>query len=113
MQVSVSGSPETDPLVVRVQGDVDVTTAPTLRSELSRLLAARNARVVLDLSDVPFLDSTGLGVLVGRLRSVRLAGGDLVLVIRDERVLRNFAITGLDRVFMISPTCDKALSTFG
>ncbi|MEO8850418.1 MAG: STAS domain-containing protein [Allobranchiibius sp.] len=111
MQVSVSGSPETDPLVVRVQGDVDVTTAPALRAELARLLAARNARVVLDLSDVPFLDSTGLGVLVGRLRSIRLAGGDLMLVINNERVLRNFAITGLDRVFVISPTCEKALAT--
>lgn len=110
MQVSVFGSTETDPLVVTVDGDVDVTTAPALRAELARLMAGRNARVVLDLSDVPFLDSTGLGVLVGRLRSIRLAGGDLMLVISNERVLRNFSITGLDRVFHISSSRDEALA---
>ncbi|MBO1766124.1 MULTISPECIES: STAS domain-containing protein [Allobranchiibius] len=113
MQVSVLGSPETDPLVLNVQGDLDATTSPVLRAELARLMAARNARVVLDLRGVPFLDSTGLGVLVGRLRSIRLAGGDLVLVIDNERVLRNFAITGLNKVFQIFSSRDEALTTLG
>ncbi len=113
MQVSVVGTDESDPMILNVTGDVDVTTAPGLRSELSRLLAARKTRVVLDLTDVPFLDSTGLGVLVGRLRSIRLTGGDLVLVICNPRVLRNFNITGLDKVFVICATRDEAVAALG
>lgn len=96
--------------VVEVVGDVDVFSAPTLRDEMNAAIEAGNSRLIADLSGVPFLDSTGLGVLVGRLKTVRQSGGELRLVITAERVLRNFAITGLDRVFPISATLDEAVA---
>lgn len=96
--------------VFEVVGDVDVFSAPALRDGMNAAIAAGNTRLIADLSEVPFLDSTGLGVLVGRLKTVRQAGGELRLVITAERVLRNFAITGLDRVFPITATVDEAVA---
>lgn len=96
-------------LIMHIDGDIDVATAPRLRTELSRVIGEGHTEIVLDLSDVAFLDSTGLGVLVGRLKALRLQDGDLLLVTQQERTLRNFRITGLDKVFRIFATVDEAL----
>lgn len=99
--------------VVTLVGEIDVYTAPELRQHLTAIIAGGHERLVLDLTDVPFLDSTGLGVLVGRLKVLRQQGGDLDLVISSERVLRNFSITGLDKVFAIHPSAEAALAHHG
>jgi anti-sigma B factor antagonist len=64
--------------------------------------------VVVDLGRVEFLDSTGLGVLVGALKRLRGVGGELSLVCNQERLLKIFRITGLDRVFTLYPTVEGA-----
>jgi len=64
----------------------------------------------VDLQNVTFMDSTGLGVLVGRLKLVRTHDGSLSLVCSNDRVLKVFAITGLDKVFRIYPTVEQALA---
>lgn len=94
--------------VVAVSGEVDVVSAPTLRQLLNEAISEGGSRLVVDLTDVPFLDSTGLGVLVGRLKTVRQQEGELRLVISSDRLLRNFSITGLDKVFRIFPTAEEA-----
>ncbi|HSU73527.1 MAG TPA: STAS domain-containing protein, partial [Terrabacter sp.] len=71
---------------------------------------AGRTNLVVDLTDVTFLDSTGLGVLVGRLKLTRTRGGLMRLVGRDDRVLKVFAITGLDKVFEIHPDLEAALA---
>ncbi len=109
MELNVTQTPGGDRLVVHVAGDIDVSTAPRLRDELSRAIAEGHNELVVDLTEVPFLDSTGLGVLVGRLKALRLQDGDMLLVTQQERTLRNFRITGLDKVFRIFPTVDEAL----
>lgn len=96
--------------VVAVSGEVDVISAPTLRQLLNDAIAEGGTRVVADLTDVPFLDSTGLGVLVGRLKTVRQQDGELRLVIASDRLVRNFQITGLDKVFEIFPTVEEAVA---
>lgn len=96
--------------VVAVSGEVDVVAAPTLRQLLNEAIADGGKRLVVDLTDVPFLDSTGLGVLVGRLKVIRQQGGELRLVIASDRLLRNFRITGLDKVFGIFPTAQDAVA---
>lgn len=108
MQVQVS-SPANGVRVVTVTGEVDLSRAAPLRAELVRELDGLPL-AVLDLSGLTFIDSTGLGVLVGRLRAQRQAGGDLRLVITSERILRNFHITGLDQIFTIYDTVDAALA---
>ncbi|MDE9366942.1 STAS domain-containing protein [Luteipulveratus sp. YIM 133132] len=101
---------EGDITVVTLAGEVDVFSAPTLRDELAAVIAADHTMLLADLTDVPFLDSTGLGVLVGRLKTVRVQGGELRLVITSDRVLRNFQITGLDKVFRIYSTAQEGLA---
>lgn len=90
--------------IVSVSGEVDVYTAPRLRDSLSTLVAQDHEHIVIDLDKVEFLDSTGLGVLVGGLKKVRARGGSLELVCSQERLLKIFRITGLAKVFVIHPS---------
>lgn len=101
--------PSGERTVVRVAGEVDVYTAPTLREELYTLIDGGDTSLVVDLTDVSFMDSTGLGVLVGALKRIRTLGGALHLVIDQEKVLKVFRITALDQVFPIHATVDAAL----
>ena len=87
---------------MQVVGEIDVYTAPRLRERLDQEIEAGRHHLVVDLSGVSFMDSTGLGVLVGRLKQIRLHDGSLKLVCTHDRVLKVFVITGLDKVFAIS-----------
>ncbi len=111
MKLSVSMTEREDVVIVTVAGEVDVYTAPQLRSVLEERAAADQTRIIVDLQGVGFLDSTGLGVLVGRLKAVRKLGGTLSVVCTDERILRLFAITGLDQVLPVHDTVDTALAS--
>ena len=97
--------------VLAVKGEVDVYTAPRLREKLVELATQGKHRIVVDLEGVEFLDSTGLGVLVGGLKRLRGKDGDLVLVCTQPRILKVFEITGLTKVFDIHDTVDSAVST--
>jgi anti-sigma B factor antagonist len=97
--------------VLEVSGEIDVYTAPQLRERLIALVEDGARQVVVDLSRVEFLDSTGLGVLVGALKRLRGVNGDLALVCAQERLLKIFRITGLDRVFTIRDSVDAATSS--
>lgn len=95
--------------VVKVSGEVDVATAPRLREQIVSLVADGEQRIVCDLQAVDFLDSTGLGVLVGALKRTRSHGGDLVLVCTQRSLLKVFEITGLTRVFELHDSVDAAV----
>ncbi len=110
MELSVTASRQGDVTVVTVAGEVDVYTAAQLRAALDEEVAADHVHLVVDLDEVTFLDSTGLGVLVGRLKLVRNQSGWLRLVCSNERILRVFRITGLDKVFGIHASLDEALA---
>jgi anti-sigma B factor antagonist len=96
--------------VVSVGGEIDVYTAPRLREEITELVAAGTYDLVIDMSEVEFLDSTGLGVLVGGLKKVRAHDGSLQLVCSQDRLLKIFRITGLAKVFVIHETAEAALA---
>lgn len=96
--------------VLAVGGEVDVATAPRLRERLIELVNSGKHRIVVDLSDVDFLDSTGLGVLVGALKRVRSHDGDLALVCTESRILKVFEITGLTKVFAMHLSVDEAVA---
>lgn len=93
--------------VVEVSGEVDLHTAPQLRASLdSAVVAATQAdgvAVLVDLSDVGFMDSTGLGELVGAHRALERHGSRLHLAVGNERVARLLSITGLDDVLPTHP----------
>ena len=96
--------------VIDVQGEIDMYTAPRLRELLIDLVSKGNYQLVVDLDKVGFLDSTGLGVLVGGLKRVRVHDGSLDLVCTQQRILRIFRITGLTEVFGIYETVDEAIA---
>jgi anti-sigma B factor antagonist len=96
--------------VVDVEGEVDIYTAPRLRDLLIELVGENKYRIIVNLQKVEFLDSTGLGVLVGGLKRVRAHDGSLDLVCTQERILKIFRITGLTKVFGIHETVDQAIA---
>lgn len=97
-------------IVVAVGGEIDVYTAPRLRDTIASVVTAGNYDLVIDLSAVEFLDSTGLGVLVGGLKKVRAHDGSLALVCNQDRLLKIFRITGLAKVFAIHADQESALN---
>jgi anti-sigma B factor antagonist len=107
LEVDDSRQPYT---VLAVKGEVDVYTAPRLREKLVELVSQGKRQVVVDLEGVEFLDSTGLGVLVGGLKRLRSHDGDLSLVCTQPRILKVFEITGLTNVFSIFASADEAAS---
>jgi anti-sigma B factor antagonist len=96
--------------VVDVEGEIDVYTAPRLRELLIELVNKKNYQLVVNMEKVEFLDSTGLGVLVGGLKRVRAHDGSLDLVCTQERILKIFRITGLTKVFGIYESVDAAIA---
>ena len=96
--------------VVAVGGEIDVYTAPKLRDKITELVGAGVYDIVIDLEAVEFLDSTGLGVIVGGLKKVRAHDGSLRLVCTQDRLLKIFRITGLAKVFVIHDTAEDALA---
>ncbi len=95
--------------VVSLRGEIDVLTAPKLGSRLFGLAEEGASGVVIDLSDVTFMDSTGIGVLLNALRHMTVRSCTMVLVCPTERVLRPFQVTGLVRHLTIFDSRDKAL----
>jgi len=96
--------------VVVPAGDIDAGTAPLLRSSLLDLFASGASDVVVDLSLVEFLDSTGLGVLLGAKRRAKLVRGDVTLVAARDNILKTLRITGLHKVFTIHAHVTDALT---
>lgn len=107
--LTVSSRDEGRKTVVEVQGDIDLASAPVLRNTLESVLRDGRLHLVVDLTDVPFVDSSGLGVLVGAQRLLRPRGGGVQIVCAAPRVLRVFSITGLDQLFTVHDTLQDAL----
>ena len=111
VDLSLSTRTEGDRTIVVVGGEIDVYTAPRLREKLVDLVADGKYHLVVDMERVDFLDSTGLGVLVGALKRVRSADdGDLRLVCTQPRIRKVFEVTGLTKVFSLFDSVDDAVA---
>ena len=108
MDLTVSREDMDGIAVIRPLGEVDVYTAPTLKEHLLGAFDSGRTRMVIDLTGVGFLDSSGLGVLVGALKRANEANGALRIVCSSEPILKIFRLTGLDAVFAIDPDVDAA-----
>ena len=95
--------------VLAVRGEIDVATAPQLRERLLGLAGRDRVVVIVDLTDVSFVDSTALGVLVSGAKRLRKGGGDLRLVVTEPHIAKVLAITGLTEVFQIYATAGEAV----
>lgn len=94
--------------IVEAKGDIELHNAPRLREELRPICETDKVRCVIDLSGVPFIDSTGVGVLVGALKRAREHGGTLTLACPQPRVRRVFEITGLLTALPIFDSLEEA-----
>jgi anti-sigma B factor antagonist len=108
MELGLDVSKAGDYAVVDVKGEIDVYTAPKLREKLIELVSEGSHNVVVNLEGVDFLDSTGLGVLVGALKRVKAHDGTLALVCTQDKILKIFKITGLTKVFPIHDSVEAA-----
>ena len=111
MDLSLSTRAERGRTVIEVTGEIDVYTAPKLREQLAELVDSGRHDIVVDMQGVEFLDSTGLGVLVGGLKRVKQHDGSMNLVCTQERILKIFRITGLTKVFPIHDSVAAAVAS--
>lgn len=110
MDLTLATREEDGRAIVAVGGEIDVYTAPRLRDQITELVSGGSYNIVIDLEAVEFLDSTGLGVLVGGLKKVRAHDGSLELICSQERLLKIFRITGLAKVFVIHDSADPSVA---
>jgi len=96
-------------LVISVFGEIDMGSSPKLRTEIIRVINEGHSNLVLDLTSVDFIDSAGLGTIIGGLRRVRSHGGDLLLVCPEERIQKIFTLCDLNKVFTFYLTHDEAV----
>jgi anti-sigma B factor antagonist len=101
---------DADRHVVAVRGEIDLFTAPELKQKLTDAIEAGKNRIVVDLTDTTFLDSTALGVLIGAVKRLRSRDGALVIVNIDQNIAKTFEITGLDQIFTILATREDAIA---
>lgn len=98
-------------VVLRVAGELDSFTASELRAGITQLLGSEGT--ILDIRDVPFVDSAGLGALVGGIRRLREAGGSVAVCCTRSSVLRLLQMTGVDRLVAITESPTEARRVIG
>lgn len=113
MRLTVSSEVQHQVGIVVASGEVDLATVSGLRQAISDHLAAGLTLLVLDISAVTFMDSTGLGVLVGAGKKAAGLGGSMRLVCDNPRILRLLKVTGLSRALTVVPSREEALDGWG
>jgi anti-sigma B factor antagonist len=98
---------------IEIEGEIDLHAAPSMQERIDAVLERGKTRVIVDLSAVRYIDSTGLTVLLGALKRLRRDGGALALVVTDYDIERMLESTGLDGMFAVHRSRDEALEHFG
>jgi anti-sigma B factor antagonist len=96
--------------LIALAGELDLYSVDAFRAALEDALTLEPERVVVDASDVAFIDSVALGVLANAMKQQRARGGTIVLVATNPNIVRVFEITGLDRMLVIADSLDDALT---
>lgn len=108
MDLELSTRTLDDYVVVELRGELDFNSAPALEEGLLAILAQRGTRLILDLSDLAFMDAAGLRVILATGRRAALLGGTLSLAAPQRIVARILQLTGLDQRLAIFPTVSEA-----
>ncbi len=110
LNIDVSTAKDGAVTIFALGGSLDIATSPTLRAALMEAADRNEHEIVVDLSDMEFLDSTGLGALIGAHKRAAEHGGSVRLVAHEGQILRLLRITGLLDVFSVYPDIDAALA---
>lgn len=98
------------PNVLPLKGEIDLHVSPVVTASLTAMIEKKPERVVIDLSDVTYIDSAGLAALIQAMQKVEAYGGKFLLAGLQETVRSIFEISRLDQVFRIFPDTDTALA---
>jgi anti-sigma B factor antagonist len=98
--------------ILHLRGRLDLVTAPQVKDLLAKTVAEGHPRLVVDLAEVSFIDSSGLGALISGLKAARVAGGDLRLACVGEQGRVVLGLTTLDRVLRPYATVEEALAGY-
>jgi len=109
MQVHIDQQGNT--VIVRPQGDIDLSRSPAFRVKLSEAQRQKPARLIVDLTNVPYMDSSGVATLVEAMQLARRSGTKLVLCALQTKVMSIFEIARLDTVFVIAPSMPEAMTS--
>jgi anti-sigma B factor antagonist len=101
-------SQDTRTAVFQPTGRLNMVAAPALKSQIEESVGSGRDRIVVDFSDVVFIDSSGLGALIAGLKATRRSGGDLRIAHVPEQVMTVLRLTNLDRVLRAHPTVADA-----
>jgi anti-sigma B factor antagonist len=99
-----------DTQILRAHGELDLYAAPELKRRIAEAIEDGKTRIVVDLTDAAFMDSTALGVLIGALKRLRLRDGVLAVASDQPSILRILEVTGMDQVLAVQPTAELALA---
>lgn len=110
LTIEISTDERTGTHVYRLRGSLDLATAASVRAALVEAVGAINHGIVVDLTRLEFLDSTGLGALIGAHRRAVENGGEIRLAVGEGRIARLLNITGLMRVFPVFATLEDAVA---
>ena len=102
MKINIEKHQNEKEIFVSVTGEIDAYTAPKLREELLPLSEGKDKTITVNLKDVSYMDSTGLGVFVGLFKQLNKNEGELRLVELSDRLKRLFELTGLSKIMNIS-----------
>ncbi len=109
VDLEVAVRSESGKAVIDVGGEVDILTAPKLREQIHHAIDRGEKDLIVDLLDVSFMDSSGLGVLISALKRTKEVGGSLTVVAATRPVTNVLSLTGLDKVFPVHDSLDVAL----
>jgi anti-sigma B factor antagonist len=110
MHVRVSSEKAGDATIVRAEGELDLHTAPTLQAEIDSVLEQQPGLIVVDLSKVDFMDSTGLSVIVATVAAMRQQGGEVRVVTGADKITKVFTLTGVDQQVGLFGSLEEALA---
>lgn len=103
MELDIRVEKDNDQIAIFLTGEIDAFTAPKLKEELAKCTVQTGKTIQVDLEQVEYMDSTGLGIFIGALKSAKEHDSSLKLVHLQDRVFRLFKITGLDEIMDIKP----------
>lgn len=110
MDIKVNTRPSGDKAhLVEVQGEIDVYTSPRVKETINELIEKGKYNLIINLEGVRYIDSTGLGVLIGALKKVREHQGRILLICTNPQIKKIFNITGLVKIFEIFKSEDEAI----
>ncbi len=99
-------------LVIRINGDIDHHTCETVRQKIDNEIAKKNSKnLIFDMENVGFMDSSGIGVIIGRYKQVTTKGGATVMINVKPQIKRVYEICGLQRIIKVFDSLEQAVNS--